>query len=413
MAANLRSPYLLSVRDKVAWLWIVFGLAGLALICFRSKRPFGGFRPYHLAIATLIGGIIAGHGHWRHARNRNAVLTAPSDRIPELGNHLIIGWLGDSETRELASKGAIAGVFLTKWDFKSGATVADIRRAVDALQGARRDAGLAPLWIATDQEGGSVEKLSPPLPVQEGLGSILRDLDRPGLLQDPERAAEIIRRVTDFAGTQGSALAEAGINMNFAPVVDIRPKTPPDRLDRRTRIASRAMAEDPDVIALAGETYVRVLAKHGITSVLKHFPGLGRVPSDTHHFSASLTTGVGELEASDWLPFRQISTRTQAGIMLGHVHLTSLDPDHPASCSAAVMRGQLRNKWGMKGLLVTDDFSMTPIFHGPGGIVGATRKSIAAGVDLILVSHDAEAAYDLLAAGMEEPFEKMVDGNTK
>ena len=407
IAANLRSPYLLSFRDSVAWLWIGLGFTGLALLLFGKKTSYRDFRPYHLlAIAALIGGTIAGHGHWRHARNRNAVLTAPSDRIPELGKHLIIGWLGDEETLALAGKGAIAGVFLTRRDFEAGATTADIRHTVDKLQSARRDAGLAPLWIATDQEGGPVEKLSPPLPSQLGLGSILRDLDGPGLPHDPGRAAEIRRRVTGFAEAQGSALAEAGINMNFAPVVDIRPKTQPDRLDIHTRIASRAIAGDPDVIALAGETYVRVLAKHGITAVLKHFPGLGRVPSDTHHFAASLPTGVPELEASDWVPFREISTKTQAGIMLGHVHLTSLDPSHPASCSAAVIGEKLRKEWGVKGLLITDDFSMTPIFHGPGGVVGATRKSIEAGVDLILLSYDAEAAYDLLATGMEKPFKK-------
>ncbi|MDP4994770.1 MAG: hypothetical protein NWQ16_00950 [Akkermansiaceae bacterium] len=407
MAANLRSPYLLSVRDTVAWLWITVGLIGLTLIYFRRKRPFGSLRPFHLlTIAAVLGGIIAGHGHWRHARNRNAVLSAPSDRIPELGKHLVIGWLGYQETRDLAAKGAIAGVFLTKRDFKAGSSVSEIRHIVDELQRARREARLPPLWIATDQEGGSVERLTPPLPDQEGLGLILRDLDGPGIQQDPERAAEIVRRVTVFAEIQGSALAEAGINMNFAPVVDIRPKNQPDKLDIHTRIASRALAEDPDVIALAGETYVRVLAKHGITAVLKHFPGLGRVPSDTHHFSASLSTEVRELEASDWVPFREITNRTRAGIMLGHVHLTALDPDQPASCSGIVIREYLREEWNVKGLLVTDDFSMTPIFHGPGGIVGATRKSIAAGVDLILLSYDAEAAYDLLAAGMEDPFEK-------
>jgi beta-N-acetylhexosaminidase len=178
----------------------------------------------------------------------------------------------------------------------------------------------------------------------------------------------------------------------------LRSATPPAALDLHSRIAARALAADPETVALAGESYVRALARHGVTAVLKHFPGLGRVPADTHHFASNLSASPADLHTSDWLPFRKISANTGAGIMLGHVRLTALDPEHPASCSSAVIRGLLREKWGTKGLLVTDDFSMTPIFHGPGGIVRAARTSMAAGVDLILLSYDAESAYDLLAA---------------
>ena len=146
-----------------------------------------------------------------------------------------------------------------------------------------------------------------------------------------------------------------------------------------------------------GKTYVTVLAKYGITAVLKHFPGLGRVPADTHHFSARLDASIDILLATDWMPFREISRNTKAGIMLGHVTLTSIDPDHPTSGSLATVRF-LREKWGITGLLVTDDFSMAPLSHGPGGIARAAENSMVAGVDLILLSYDAAAVYDLLGA---------------
>lgn len=400
-AMNLRSPYLLAIREAAPWIWMAAGSLAVGWLCFRWRHGFSRLRPVHLvACAYLLGGIVAGRGHWLHIQNRKTVTEAPLERMPEIGKHLVIGWLGFEETRALAAKGGIAGVFLTNRDFRPGVTVGEIRRTVDALQSARREAGLPPLWIATDQEGGPVEKLSPPIPGQAALGSLLTNLDGPDLAARPDRAAEIVRRVTAYADVQGRALAEAGINLNFSPVVDLRPATPPDALDLHSRIASRALAADPATVALAGETYVRTLAKHGITSVLKHFPGLGRVPADTHHFAASLTVSPADLHATDWLPFREISRNTGAGIMLGHVRLTSLDPEHPASCSSAVMRGLLREQWGTTGLLVTDDFSMTPIFHGPGGIVLAARTSMAAGVDLILLSYDAEAVYDLLADGL-------------
>ena len=398
-ALNLRSPYFLLARDTVFWLWLAGAALAAGWLVGQRKTLFTRLRPLHLTIfAALAGGALAGHGRWLHEQHRRRVVATPVERMPPLARHLVIGWLGLEETRTLAAKGAIAGVFLTNRDFAPDAGLAEIRRTVDALQAARREAGLPRLWIATDQEGGPVAKLSPPLPRQPALASLLMDLDGPGLASHPQRAAEIIRRVTEYADAQGQALADAGINLNFAPVVDLRPAAPPAALDLHSRIATRALAADPATVSLAGETYVRTLQRHGVTAVLKHFPGLGRVPADTHHFAATLDAAAADLLVSDWLPFREISRRTGAGIMLGHVRVTALDAAHPASCSAVVMRDLLRRQWGLTGLLVTDDFSMTPIFHAPGGIVRAAERSMEAGVDLILLSYDAAAVYDLLAA---------------
>lgn len=397
-ALNLRSPYLLHVREAVMWVWVAGGVLAMIWMFFYGKRNFP--RPLHLAAAAaMLGGLLAGHGRWLHFHHRQKVMETPASGMPKIGKHLVVGWLGFEETRTLAAKGAIAGVFLSSRDFPPGVSVEEIRRTVDALQAARRKAGLPRLWIATDQEGGPVAKLSPPLPRQAGLGSLLTDLDGPGLAADPARAAEIVSRVTAYAEVQGQALANAGINLNFAPVVDLRPATPPSALDLNSRIANRALAADPATVALAGETYVRVLARHGVTAILKHFPGLGRVPADTHHFAARLDASVADLDATDWLPFREISRNTDAGIMLSHVRLSSLDPDHPSSCSRTTVK-LLREKWGVTSLLVTDDFSMSPISHGRGGIVRAAELSMAAGVDLILLSYDAAAVYDLLAANL-------------
>lgn len=395
VAVNLRSPYLLVIREMAFRGWMVAGLLALVFLIFRGKRISAG--PHLIAAAVLAGCAIAGHGRWGHERRRDAVINASPERVSEVGKHLMIGWLGFEETRALAAKGAIAGVFIGRSDFPRGASVADIRKTVDALQAVRREAGLPRLWIATDQEGGPVSRLSPAVVKQPGLGTLLTDLDGPGLADQPERRAEIVRRVTGYAEVQAKALAEAGINLNLAPVVDLRPAGPPGFFDRHSKIATRILAADPETVALAGETYVRVLAEHGITGVLKHFPGLGRVPEDTHHFAADLDLTKEEMEANDWIPFRQICRNTKAGIMLGHVKLTAIDPMRPASCSAKVARGLLREEWGMTGLLVTDDFAMAPISHGPGGIVRATRESIAAGVDLVLISYDSSVVYDLLA----------------
>jgi len=150
-AWNLRSPYFLLVRETVFWLWLAGGALAAAWLVCQRKTLFARLRPLHLTIfAALAGGILAGHGRWLHEQHRRRVVATPLERMPPLGRHLVIGWLGLEETRTLAAKGAIAGVFLTSRDFAPDAGLAEIRRTVDALQAARREAGLPRLWIVTD-----------------------------------------------------------------------------------------------------------------------------------------------------------------------------------------------------------------------------------------------------------------------
>lgn len=395
VAVQQRSPYFHALRGPLVGLWIAAGLLACAWWIHGGRRER--LRRRHgLAVALALGGLVSGQQQLQHWQHRRWVLNAPAAQLAPVGRHLVVGWLGLETTRALAAKGAIAGVFLTRRDFPPGAGVAEIRRVVDDLQAARTVAGWPKLWIATDQEGGPVAKLSPAVPVQPGLGTLLAEFDRPGLAQDPARAERIVACVRAYAEPQALALAAAGVNLNFAPVLDLKPERALGMLDRHTKISTRALGREPEVVALAGETYVRVLAAHGITAVLKHFPGLGRVGSDTHHFRAELTDSAADLEARDWRPFRTVASSTGAAVMLGHVVVGAVDAARPASCSAAVARGLLRECWGLRGLLVTDDFSMAPIFHGPGGLAEATRRSLAAGVDLILLSYDRDAVFDLL-----------------
>ena len=199
-AVQLRSPYLLRVREWVFWLWLAGGWLALRWMLRQGRSILTCCRPVQLVACTAVAGaVLAGHGRWRHEQHRRHVLTTPLERMPEVGKHLIIGWLGFEPISNLAVRNAIAGVFLTSRDFPAGSGVVEIRRVVDALQSARRAAGLPQLWIATAQEGGPVAKLSPPLPQQPALGTSLTDLDGPGIADDPQRAAEIVRRVTAYA----------------------------------------------------------------------------------------------------------------------------------------------------------------------------------------------------------------------
>jgi beta-N-acetylhexosaminidase len=118
---------------------------------------------------------------------------------------------------------------------------------------------------------------------------------------------------------------------------------------------------------------------------------MGRVQADTHHFRASLDTPLPELEASDWIPFRQVLTRSNAVLMVGHVAVNAIDPARPASHAKGVIDGLIRSKWGFQGLIVTDDLVMGAIYQH--GVCTAVVEALNAGVDLLLVAYDGAQYY--------------------
>jgi beta-N-acetylhexosaminidase len=205
--------------------------------------------------------------------------------------------------------------------------------------------------------------------------------------------------VKDYASAQARGLSDLGVNVNFAPVVDVNHGVAnPD--DRMTRIHTRAISKDPHIVADVAATYCSQLSVHGVHCTLKHFPGLGRVFEDTHLHSASLDAPLDQLAQTDWLPFRSLMCCSENLVMLGHVRLVALDRDHPASFSRAVVGNLLRKDWGYEGVLITDDFSMGAVVWSPHGIAGASVAALNAGVDLILVSYDSDQFFFVMHALM-------------
>jgi len=233
-----------------------------------------------------------------------------------------------------------------------------------------------------------VSRLSPPLPFMPTLSDIIaRKTDS----NEREQA------VVQYAERQGRDLAAIGVNLNFAPVVDVNHGivNPQDRL---TRISTRAISKDPAVVTEVASIYCTALLRSHVRCTLKHFPGLGRVFEDTHLHTADLNAGPDELAASDWLPFRKLMPDRRIFTMLGHARLTAIDKEYPASVSQAVIGGLLRESWKHEGILITDDFSMGAITGSRDGIAGAAVTALNAGVDLILVSYDPDQYFPLMDA---------------
>ena len=182
-------------------------------------------------------------------------------------------------------------------------------------------------------------------------------------------------------------------------MLDLRPETRRNRFDFNTLIGYRAISDDPAVVADIARSYVHGLAASGVGAAVKHFPGLGRVRADTHHFSANLDTPVAELEASDWRPFRDVLADSKAQLMIGHVTLTAVDPDRAASHSRLVVDGIIRKKWNYQGIVMTDDLVMGAIYQH--NVCTAVVEALNAGVDLLLVAFDGAQFYRIFTCASD------------
>jgi beta-N-acetylhexosaminidase len=381
-----RAPHLAGVRG---WLLAALIVLPVGLIAFelwiRRRQPMqsGGrvasMATLALAIVALVT-TLAQEARFRWIRHN--VLAAEPAALETLGRHFIVGYRHSGELRPLIERRAVAGVFITARNIE-GKTAEDVRREIDTWQAIRRRQGLPPLWIAADQEGGLVSRLSPPLTRLPPLAEIAA--------QNPD-ATSRRAAVRHYAQRQGNELSGMGVNLNLAPVVDLNHGVSNPN-DRFTRISKRAISSNPLIVSeVAGEYCAGMLAS-GVRCTLKHFPGLGRVFEDTHRDNADLDADTSELERSDWVPFRALMPDHRWLVMLGHARLTGIDRQTPASFSRAVVTGLLRETWRYDGVLLTDDFSMGAVYASPEGVAGASLVALNAGVDLILLSFDPDQFY--------------------
>ena len=306
-----------------------------------------------------------------------------------------MGYSSFPEVAVLAEKGLIAGVYITRHNVV-GSTAEKLKYEISALQARRRAAGLPPLIVAADQEGGIVSHLAPPLTKLPALSTLA------GLAPDVRAAkAEAAGRV------HGQELAALGVNLNLAPVLDLRPELRRNRFDFNTLIGQRAISDDPAIVADIARSYIHGLEASGVGATVKHFPGLGRVRSDTHHFSARLDTPLQDLEASDWIPFRQVLAGSKAQLMIGHVTLTSVDPDRAASHSRRIVDGIIRKQWNYQGVVMTDDLVMGAIYQN--NVCTAVVEALNAGVDLLLVAFDGAQFYRIFTCASAAVAEGKLD----
>jgi len=388
-------PFLLSLRGPKTVVMSAISLLMIALLCrlgFWRRRGLAG---WWLAVLWLLPplSLLSASESFEIAR-RDVLQTEPA-LAERLGRHFVVGYTSFEEVAQLAEKGLIAGVYVGRGNVAQRKPPV-IKAEIAALQERRRRAGLLPLIVAADQEGGVVSHLSPPLTPLPPL-STLAELP-------PDARA---KKAEEFGRTHGRELASLGITLDFAPVLDLKPRDKRSRLDINTMTAVRAISANPTVVSEVALAYVRGLEAAGVGATVKHFPGLGRVRGDTHIVSADLDTPIDELEVSDWLPFKDLLAGTRAQLMVGHVSLTAVDRGRPASHSKAVIDGILRKKWNYQGVVITDDLVMGAVYGR--NICTAVVEALNGGADLLLVAYDASQFYRIFACASEAAAQNRLD----
>ena len=280
------------------------------------------------------------------------------------GQRLMVGFDGtefNADLKFLIGTLKIGGIILFARNIE---TPDQLTRLCGDMQDYARSCGQPPLFIAIDQEGGTVARLREP-----------HFREFPGIpsLTTPSDAK-------DFARKMAGELSALGINMNMAPVLDIAPK------EMQSIMARRSFGHDPIHVAAMGKAMIESFQNQGIMAVAKHFPGIGRTTLDSHLDMPEFDASLDDLAAFDLIPFHAAQTANVAGMMLSHIFYKQIDPVWPASLSTVIASGLLRRRMGFDGIVMTDDLDMGAIVHHY-DIRAAIGQILAAEIDIALICH--------------------------
>jgi beta-N-acetylhexosaminidase len=328
---------------------------------------------------------------------------ASLDEIEKKVGQLIVAGIPDarfgSDVLHAYARVGIGGVILFKQNYESLELLVELTNNIqkNLIPSAYKG---HPLWIAVDQEGGRVQRFKDPFTVMPApaLWSVLNSP----------------KTCFDAGFILGKELRACGVNVNFAPVIDV--------LQTEAKaIGDRSFSSDPNVVANLGSAVVRGLQKSGILAVAKHFPGHGSVIPDSHEELPVSPKTLEDLEKVDWVPFRKVIRSRVEGIMMAHILFEKIDPVRPATLSRKFIQDQLRKELRYQRLVFSDDLEMGAI-QKRYSLKEAAFLAIEAGCDQIIMGHEwsqveevwehlVKAFYDnvLPRARLDESIARIID----
>ncbi|MET3207626.1 UNVERIFIED_CONTAM: beta-glucosidase-like glycosyl hydrolase [Paenibacillus sp. PvR008] len=296
----------------------------------------------------------------------------------KIGQMLMCGFEGTvltDEVRELVATGKIGGIIYFARNVESPEQVV---RLTASLQRAALEGGTPPLFISIDQEGGMVARITEGVALMPGGMAIAAA----GLEADAYEAAFV----------SGSELAAMGINLNYAPVLDVN-----NNADNPV-IGVRSFGESPQRVADLGAATLRGFQDAGVAATAKHFPGHGDTAVDSHLDLPTVRHDRIRMEQVELVPFRRAIAEGVDAMMSVHIYFPALEPEKlPVTLSKTVLTGLLREELGFEGIIMTDCMEMNAIAEYY-GTVEASVMAIEAGADMILISHRADRQLAAIAA---------------
>jgi len=260
--------------------------------------------------------------------------------MAEIGIHLFIGFRGfdlEEDLKHLIREYRPGGIVLFRRNIESRGQLKNLITSAQAM--AMAELG-RPLYFAIDEEGGTVQRLTP------HFGSIpsARSLAKQGT-----------EAVAHWAAVCAANLAEIGIHINFAPVLDMVGE------ETNHFMESRSFGSIPEQVSNLGNIWIESHQAKGISCTAKHFPGLGPAELDPHHFSPVIAAGSEENFRSHLIPFRSAINAGVNCVMSSHAVYRSVDCLHPATLSQEICCKWLRERLGFGGILFADDLDMAAI----------------------------------------------------
>lgn len=287
-----------------------------------------------------------------------------AEDIGAVGEHFLVGLRPtpalDARDRALLSELRPAGVVLFKSNFRHDLPYLDwLPLYARLVEEVREAIGRERILIAIDHEGGRVCRTPPPL-------------------TRFSYAAHWAAQASAVGHAMGIELASLGINLSFAPVLDVHsnPLNPV--------IGLRAFGETPERVTGPALAFMSALQAEGVLACGKHFPGHGDTDSDSHQELPVLRQDLAALEARELKPFEAAIRAGIPMLMTAHILLPAIDREAPATLSTRINQTLLRDQLGFRGVIVTDDIGMHAVskrFEDPEAAV----QVFAAGADLLMV----------------------------
>jgi beta-N-acetylhexosaminidase len=298
----------------------------------------------------------------------------------EFGRHFVVGLRPSPELQDddkyLLNRLRPAGIVLFAANFAAGE---DYDRWIDRLRrlldGARECLERDEMLVCMDHEGGRV--IRPPAPITRW---------------------DYARTWADRAGEVGAAmaveLASLGVNLDFAPVVDV------DSNPANPVIGPRAFGSAPEEVGRAGAAFVAGLQGGGVRACAKHFPGHGDTSVDSHESLPVIGATLEVLRDRELPPFAAAVEAGVAAVMTAHILIPRLDEVHPATLSERILRGLLRDELGFEGVVFSDDVGMGAVSERFRRTEHAAQFLVAGGDVLTLAGAgtDTSRAIDLARA---------------